>query len=58
MDRFSLFVKLKIQEAEITQTCPACGGGDLVAKSYLTLCNHMACSRHVPLSMGFSRQEY
>ena len=30
----------------------------LVAKSCLTLCDPMDCSRQVPLSMGFSRQEY
>ena len=30
----------------------------LVAQSYPTLCNPMDCSPHVPLSMGFPRQEY
>ena len=34
---------------------PACS----VAKSHLTLCNPMDCIAHqVPLSMGFTRQEY
>ena len=32
------------------------GGGGLVAKSHLTLCDPM--DRQAPLSMGFSRQEH
>ena len=34
------------------------GGGDLVAMSYPTLATPWTIARQVPLSMGFSRQEY
>ena len=34
------------------------GGGDLVAKLCLTLCNPWTVARQAPLSMGFPRQEY
>ena len=34
------------------------GGGDLVAKSYLTLVTPWTVARQAPLSLGFSRQEY
>ena len=34
------------------------GGGVLVAKSCLTLANLWTVAHQVPLSMGFSRQEY
>ena len=34
------------------------GGGGVVAKSCLTLCDPMDCSPQAPLSMGVSRQEY
>ena len=34
------------------------GGGGLVAKSCLALCDPMDCSPQVLLSMGFSRLEY
>ena len=34
------------------------GGGGLVAKLCPTLCDPMAIACQVPLSMGFSRQEY
>ena len=34
------------------------GGGDLVAKSCLTLATPWTVARQAPLSMGFSRQEY
>ena len=34
------------------------GGGGLVAKSCLTLCDPMDCSPQAPLSMGVSSQEY
>ena len=35
-----------------------CGGGGLVAKSYLTLATPWTVACQVPLSMGFFRQEY
>ena len=34
------------------------GGGDLVAKSYLTLVTPWTVAHQAPLSLGFSRQEY
>ena len=34
------------------------GGGDLIAKSYPTLCNPMDCSLPGSLAVEFSRQEY
>ena len=34
------------------------GGGGLVVKSYPTLVTPWTVARRVPLSMGFSRQEY
>ena len=34
------------------------GGGDLVAKSCLTLATPGAVAHQAPLSMGFPRQEY
>ena len=56
-ERFSPFVQTKNPRSrDHTDFC--CGGGDLVAKTYLTLCNHMDCSRQAPLSMRFSRWEY
>ena len=38
--------------------CDACMHASLVAQSCLTLCNPVGCSHQVPLSVGFSRQEY
>ena len=35
-----------------------CGGGGLIAKSFLTLVTSWTVVCQVPLSMGFSRQEY
>ena len=35
-----------------------CGGGGFVAKSCLTVVTPWTVSCQVPLSMGFSRQEY
>ena len=37
---------------------PGSGGGGLVAKSCLTLANRWTVACQVPLSMGFSSQEY
>ena len=34
------------------------GGGCLVARSSLTLCEPMTVTLQAPLSMGFPRQEY
>ena len=34
------------------------GSGSLVAQSYLILCNPWIVAHQLPLSMGFSRQEY
>ena len=34
------------------------GGGGLVAKPCLTLCNPMDCAHQAALSMGFPRQKY
>ena len=36
----------------------AAGGGDVVAKSYLTLTTPWTVAHQAPLSMGFSRQEH
>ena len=47
-----------IFHASHSQLQPSGGGGGLVTKSCLTLCDPWTIARQATLSMGFSRQEY
>ena len=48
----------KVRRIGIQEGLLGKGQSVLVAQSCPTLCNPMDCSHQIPLSMGFSRQEY